>query len=195
MTGVGVLLGTAAYMSPEQARGKAVDKRTDIWAFGCVLYEMLTGRPAFPGETISDTIAAVLEREPEWNVLPDTTLPAVQRLLQRCLEKDPRRRLHDVADVRIDIEDALTTAASGGSAAPGLVRSVIGPASSRAFRRERLWAAATAVMAVAVIALAALVLRRPAADLRPLRLSIVPPARDEVHPEGHLGDAPFRGVP
>ena len=70
MTGVGVILGTAAYMSPEQARGKTVDKRTDIWAFGCVLYEMLTGRSAFEGETVSDTIAAILEREPDWNVLP-----------------------------------------------------------------------------------------------------------------------------
>ena len=84
-----VILGTAAYMSPEQARGKAVDKRTDIWAFGCVLFEMLSGRSAFAGETVSDTIVAILEREPDWNALPDATPSAVRRLLQRCLEKDP----------------------------------------------------------------------------------------------------------
>ena len=177
MTGVGVILGTAAYMSPEQARGKTVDKRADIWAFGCVLYEMLTGRSAFAGETVSDTLAAILEREPDWNALPAATPSAVRRLLRRCLEKDPRRRLHDVADARIEIEDALATPTSGGSAGPGgLARGVIGPASSRASPWTLFWAAATFAMAVAVIALAALALRRPAADLRPLRLSIVPPA-------------------
>ena len=90
-----------AYMSPEQARGKTLDKRTDIWAFGCVLYEILTGRPAFGGETSSDTIAAILEHEPDWSALPAQTPPDIQRLLQRCLEKDPeaacaryRRRAH-----------------------------------------------------------------------------------------------------
>ena len=85
-------------MSPEQARGKRVDKRTDIWAFGCVLYEMLTGRRAFAGETVSDTIAAILERDPDWSVLPETTPPTIRRLLQRCLEKDPKRRLRDIGD-------------------------------------------------------------------------------------------------
>jgi len=101
----GILLGTAAYMSPEQARGQAVDKRADIWAFGCVLYEMLTGRVAFSGDTVSDTIAAILERDLPWSTLhaPAT----VRRLLHRCLAKDPKRRLHDIADARIDIEDVL----------------------------------------------------------------------------------------
>jgi serine/threonine protein kinase len=79
-------------MSPEQARGKPVDKRTDIWSFGCVLYEMLAGRQAISGDTVSDTIVAILEREPEWKALPDTTPASVRRLLQRCLEKDPRQR-------------------------------------------------------------------------------------------------------
>ena len=88
----GVILGTPAYMSPEQARGQAVDKRTDIWAFGCVLFEMLTGRGAFARDTLSDTIAAVIEREPDWNTLPAAVPPAVRRLLMRCLEKDPKRR-------------------------------------------------------------------------------------------------------
>ncbi len=101
----GLLMGTAAYMSPEQARGKPVDKRADIWAFGCVVYEMLTGRSPFPGETISDTVAAVLEREPEWDRLPPNTPRAVRRLLRRCLEKDPKRRLHDIADARLEIDE------------------------------------------------------------------------------------------
>ena len=103
----GLILGTCAYMSPEQARGKPVDKRTDNWAFGCVLFEMLTGRRAFDGETLSDTVAAVLERQPDWTCLPAETAPGVVRLLRRCLEKDPARRLHDIADARLEIEDAL----------------------------------------------------------------------------------------
>ena len=103
----GTILGTAAYMSPEQARGQAVDKRTDIWAFGCVLYEMLTGRVAFPGKTVSDTIVAILEHEPDFTALPPATPPMVARLLRRGLEKDPRRRLRDIADARADLDDAL----------------------------------------------------------------------------------------
>ena len=106
MTHAGVIFGTAAYMSPEQARGKTVDKRSDIWAFGCVLYETLTGRQAFRGETIQDTLTAVLTHEPDWSVLPADTPAGVVRLLRRCLEKDPDRRLHDIADARIEIEDA-----------------------------------------------------------------------------------------
>lgn len=103
----GVLLGTAPYMSPEQARGKPVDKRTDIWAFGCVLYEMLTGRRAFPGETASDTIAAILEREPDWTRLPASTPPPVRRLLERCLERDSKRRLRDIGDARVDLTETI----------------------------------------------------------------------------------------
>jgi serine/threonine-protein kinase len=104
----GAILGTAAYMSPEQARGKTVDKRTDIWAFGCVLYEMLTRCRAFPGDTASDAIAAILEREPPWDRLPDATPTAVRHLLRRCLEKDPKCRLRDIGDARIELEEALT---------------------------------------------------------------------------------------
>ena len=102
----GVILGTAAYMSPEQARGKAVDKRTDIWAFGCVLYELVTGRQAFPGNTLADIFAAVLSREPDWRVVPPSTPAKIQALLRRCLQKDRLRRLHDIADARIEIEEA-----------------------------------------------------------------------------------------
>jgi len=110
----GTILGTAAYMSPEQARGQAVDKRTDIWAFGCVLYEMLTGHAAFPGETVSDTIVAILEREPDWAALPATTPPMVARLLHRGLEKDTKRRLRDIGDARAELDDAW----AGGKASP-----------------------------------------------------------------------------
>ena len=107
-TNAGVILGTAAYMSPEQTRGQALDKRTDIWAFGCVLHEMLTGHRAFAGETFSDTIVAILERQPDWTRLPTGTPSAVRRLMQRCLVKDPRRRLRDIGDVRHWIEDVAT---------------------------------------------------------------------------------------
>jgi len=100
----GVVLGTAAYMSPEQARGKSVDKRTDIWAFGCVLYEMLTGHNAFEGDTVSDVIAKVLEREPDWSLLPAPTPAAIRRLLLRCFEKNPTQRLRDIGEARIEID-------------------------------------------------------------------------------------------
>jgi serine/threonine protein kinase len=103
----GMLLGTAGYMSPEQARGKAVDKRTDIWAFGCCMYETLTGRPTFDGETLSDTLAAILKGNPDWEWLPESTPASVRQLLRRCLSKDPHRRYRDVWDVRLQIEEAL----------------------------------------------------------------------------------------
>jgi serine/threonine-protein kinase len=105
-TRAGAILGTAAYMSPEQARGLPVDKRTDIWGFGAVLYEMLTGRMAFGGATLSDTLARILERDPEYGSLPDSTPSNVRRVLLRCLQKDPRRRLRDIGDARIELEDA-----------------------------------------------------------------------------------------
>jgi hypothetical protein len=107
-TVAGMILGTAAYMAPEQARGHVVDKRADIWAFGCVLYEMLTGKMAFPGETISDTLAAVLKLEPDWEALPEETSAAARRLLTRCLEKDARKRLRDIGEARIRIERSLS---------------------------------------------------------------------------------------
>ncbi|HSE62469.1 MAG TPA: protein kinase [Thermoanaerobaculia bacterium] len=108
----GVILGTAAYMSPEQARGKALDKRTDVFSFGCVLYECLTGKRAFPGETISDTLAAILRAEPDWVALPGETPAAARRLLRRCLEKDRKARLRDIGDARLEIQEALTSPAS-----------------------------------------------------------------------------------
>ncbi|MCB1181905.1 PD40 domain-containing protein [bacterium] len=158
MTVAGSVLGTAAYMSPEQARGKAVDRRTDIWAFGCVLFEMLTGVRAHPGETASDTIAAVLRGEPDWSGLPDGLSPGVRRLLRRCLRKDPTERLHDIADARLEIDavlggedDGATDGPAAGDDAP--------PARSR-----RGVVIAAVVGWVAVAALVGLKLGSPAAE-------------------------------
>jgi Tol biopolymer transport system component len=133
-TVAGVILGTAAYMSPEQARGKPVDKRSDVFAFGIVLYEMLTGDHMFAGETVSDTLAAVLRAEPDFDRLPADTPRALRRLLGRCLEKDPKRRLRDIGEARITIEDIQSGADDGAAPAteaeepvrPGFVRQYVG---------------------------------------------------------------------
>jgi Tol biopolymer transport system component len=147
----GTLLGTAPYMSPEQARGKPVDKRADIWAFGCVLYEMLTGRRAFDGETTSDTIAAILGREPDWTALPPSTPATVRRLLRRCLERDPKQRLRDIGDARAELADAEAPASVvTGASAPGVYR----------WREALAWS----IAAVLLTAVGVLVLRRPAGD-------------------------------
>jgi eukaryotic-like serine/threonine-protein kinase len=135
----GLIVGTVAYMSPEQAAGKPVDKRTDLWAFGVVLFEMLSGRQPFDGETVTHVIAAVLTKEPDWTVLPAATPSILRRLLRRCLEKDPRRRLHDVADARLEIDDAI--------AAPAMDA----PAPTHRFRRRT-----TAAIVVTALASAAL---------------------------------------
>ena len=113
----GIILGTAAYMSPEQARGKTLDRRTDIWSFGCVLYEMFTGQAAFLGETLSDTIAKVLDHEPDWQALPTQTPVLVRRLLRRCLDKDPKDRLRDIGDARVELREAVTGPLTGDVAA------------------------------------------------------------------------------
>jgi Tol biopolymer transport system component len=135
----GVILGTAAYMSPEQARGLSVDKRADIWAFGCVLYEMCTGQLAFPGETASDTIASILARGPDWTALPPTVPPSVRRLLGRCLEKDPKHRLRDIGDARFDLDDGSLTIPP---APPEPLR-------ERRLSRRVLWASAAAAALMA----------------------------------------------
>jgi serine/threonine protein kinase len=113
MTQPGVILGTAAYMSPEQAKGKSVDKRADIWAFGCILYECLTGKRAFEGETVTETLAAILRGEPNWKLLPDSTPQNIRFVLRRCLEKERNRRFRDAADVLIEIEEARDIAGTG----------------------------------------------------------------------------------
>src|SRR5690349_10033630 len=150
-TQAGVVMGTGAYMSPEQARGRPVDKRTDIWAFGCVLYELLTRRRAFAGETTSDSMAAVLSREPDWEALPPTTPPSVYALLRRCLQKDPQRRLRDIGDARIELEESqssrnapATTPAPpkrlgllAGAAAAFVLGALVMMALTTSFREER----------------------------------------------------------
>jgi len=175
----GVILGTPAYMSPEQARGLAVDKRTDIWAFGCVLFEMLTGRAAFAGETVSDTVAAILEHEPDWKALPSTMPGSIRRLLRRCLEKDRKRRLSDIADARIEIDEALATP-SGEASAVTLVN--VQPAG---WRRAWPWALALLTLMAAAIGLWSL---RPAPTAPEARLEInTPPGRDPslaISPDG-----------
>jgi Tol biopolymer transport system component len=122
VTAGGVILGTAAYMAPEQARGKAVDKRADIWAFGVILFEMLSGRQLFSGETASDLLAAVLREEIDWRALPAGIPASVRRTLERCLQKDPRRRLRDIGDARLDIEDAIAGKDNAPATVPGEVR-------------------------------------------------------------------------
>src|SRR5207249_6451907 len=111
MTGVGMLLGTAAYMAPEQAKGRAADRRSDIWAFACVLFEMLTGRRAFEGEDVTDTIAAVVRGEPDWNALPSDTPEQIRLLLKRCLEKDRRARVSDIGVARFLMTETIPTSA------------------------------------------------------------------------------------
>ncbi len=128
------LLGTPAYMSPEQARGYSVDRRTDIWAFGCCLYETITGRPAFAGATTADTIARIVHAEPDWNAVPDTAPPVVRALLGRCLRKDARRRLRDIGDARVELEDLASAPASSLTAA----RSTSRDADFRAILRSRI---------------------------------------------------------
>jgi Tol biopolymer transport system component len=119
MTRPGVMMGTAAYMSPEQARGMAVDRRCDIWAFGCVLFEMITGRLAFSGDTVSDTIVSILSREPDWGALPAETPSRVRTLLQRCLDKDARQRLRDIGDARLELAQVVRQPDEGVGRQPG----------------------------------------------------------------------------
>jgi len=156
-TAAGVILGTAAYMSPEQARGKAVDKRTDVWAFGCVLYEMLTGKRAFEGETISDTLVSVLSKEPDWAALPEQTPVGVKRTLRKCLQRDARLRLRDIGDARLDLEEIAGTASSGSSsfeeeqAAPGSTLGRDASASRTRGSRKSLYLSWAVAAALAVV--------------------------------------------
>jgi Tol biopolymer transport system component len=181
----GVILGTAAYMSPEQARGKAVDRRADIWAFGVVLFEMLTARSLFSGETVSDTLASVIKSEPDWNALPDDTPRVIVRLIERCLDKNPRTRLRDIGEARVVIDKVLrgeikdddtarATADGGGSSA----------------RSPIVWIAAIIVVAVAA-ALAAWTFKpgTPEPRLRKFGLAVhseagSSPAEPVISPDG-----------
>ena len=173
-TGMGTVLGTPAYMSPEQARGQTTDKRTDIWAFGLVLYEMLTGRRGFHGETASDTIAAILSLEPDWRALPESTPARVRTLLERCLEKDPRRRLRDIGDARIELDSLV---ASPSSSANETARAEERAGTRKRWAGLRALAVATAVAAlIAVGFLAASWLRRRAEPVGAVQMTaLLPP--------------------
>jgi serine/threonine protein kinase/Tol biopolymer transport system component len=145
----GIILGTAAYMSPEQAKGRVADKRSDVWAFGCVLYEMLSAKRAFSGEDVSDTLALVLTREPDWTLLPTDTPAAIRKLLRRCLERDRRKRLADIADARFDIEEALTAHA----ASPASAMSATAALERRSVTRPGMWVAGGLLALAGLIAL------------------------------------------
>jgi serine/threonine-protein kinase len=190
MTQAGLILGTAAYMSPEQAKGRNIDKRTDVWAFGCVLYEMLTARRAFDGEDVTDTIAAVVRGEPDWNALPKDTPAQVALLLKRCLEKERRARIADISVVRFLLNErlvpeplpdsAVRAAAAGDAVAPGM--------KSRALPRL----VAAAVLGVAVGAAAVIAggwaLSRTSAPLALVRFTILPPAAQPLRLQGNDHD-------
>ena len=167
MTQAGMILGTAAYMSPEQAKGRTVDKRSDVWAFGCVCFEMLTGTRAFEGEDVADTLANVLKREPDWTALPADVPDQIRLLIKRCLEKDRKARISDVGVARFLLTETMPTHAAAAVTATG-------PAS-----RRRIVAAASVTLLVgaAVAALATWALTRPApATRQPMRFALVPPA-------------------
>jgi len=165
-TMAGVILGTAAYMAPEQARGKPVDKRADIWAFGCVFYEMLTGRRAFEGDETTDVLARIIEREPDFGALPAATPPAIHRLLRRSLQKDRKRRLPDIADARLEIDEAL--------AAPPIDVMTQGSAAldvEPAWRRALPWVSTAGALALAGALLVLWAPWRTEAGSPPVRVS------------------------
>jgi Tol biopolymer transport system component len=159
----GVIMGTAAYMSPEQAKGKPVTKATDIWAFGCVLYELLSGHAAFEGDDITEILAAVVRAEPDWIRLPESTPQSIRLLLRRCLRKDKRQRLQDATGVRIEIEDTLTAPATAAAPtfAPG----------TRGWRERVAWLVVSSALALIAIAFAIGFALRAPKPSQPMRLS------------------------
>ena len=170
MTCEGIILGTAAYMAPEQARGQSADKRTDLWAFGCVLYEMLTGRRAFAGQDPGETLAAVIKDEPDWGALPNETPPSIRRLLRRCLMKDPKGRLSDAAVARIEIDEALGEP------------QIDTYATQTTSRRKERFAWASALLLVGAVAIVAVMsTRRPEPPAGEVRFEIqTPPTTDPI---------------
>jgi len=182
MTQAGVILGTAAYMSPEQARGKRVDHRADIWAFGVVLFEMLTGHQLFEGETVSDTLAGVLRGDLPWEQLPKTTPPTVRRLLERCLERDPSRRLQAIAEARIAFEDLKA------GRSDETVRQTTVKGDSR-FGRERVAWIVTVVALIAVLAVTVF-LRDPGPEKPLIQSTLMPPEGWDFAPASPFAISP-----
>jgi Tol biopolymer transport system component len=174
----GVILGTAAYMSPEQAKGKAVDRRSDIWSFGAVLFEMLSGQQTFGGETVSDTLAGIIKDTPDWSVLPSSTPKRVRDLLQRCLQKDPRQRLQAIGDARIAIDEILS--GSGEDADDGRIRLGAAPAAAQTWRRFVPWALAVVLAVVLLFTLFALRQASQPSKLKPVELSLWIPADQQL---------------
>jgi Tol biopolymer transport system component len=170
---MGMIIGTAAYMAPEQAKGKAVDRRADIWAFGVVLYEMLTGRRAFKGDDISDVLASVLKTEPDWSALPADLPPAVRRLLRRCLEKDPHARLGAISDARLELDEKE----------PASVETGPRVAAARPSPLALLWPALAGVLVTAVVAALLWPASRPDTAGALTRLSMLPPPGTELYPD------------
>ena len=166
MTGVGVILGTAAYMSPEQAKGRPADRRSDIWAFGCVLYEMLTGKRAFEGEDVGDTLATILKGAPDWAALPAGTPATISTMLRRCLAKDAGERIHDIADARLDVRDALAA----------LGNEDVAVAIPRRRREWIAWVLFAAAFATAIVLAALTSVQRPPQDSLAYRASLQLPA-------------------
>ncbi len=177
-THAGMILGTAAYMAPEQARGKPADRRADIWAFGVVLFEMLTGRRVFDGDDGSEVLASVLKTDPPWNALPPDTPPAVQRLLRRCLEKDPRRRLAAIGDARLELDEPDVPA-------PAATIAATASPVARLSRASRLWPAVAAALVTALVALVVVERFWPASPgpARVTRLSILAPPGTSLFPD------------
>jgi eukaryotic-like serine/threonine-protein kinase len=164
----GMILGTAAYMSPEQARGKTVDRRCDIWSFGAVLFEMLSGQQAFPGEDVSHTLAAVIMKEPDWSVLQSSLPASVGRLLRRLLTKDPRQRLRDIGDARISLDEVLSGAPEA-APTPGAAVPI--------WRRALTWA--VGALAAGIVGAAVWILKPvpTGVPVRPIRYEIAPPEK------------------
>ncbi len=172
-TRAGFILGTAAYMAPEQARAKPADRRADLWAFGCVLYEMLAGRRAFPGDDVSDTLAAIIRGEPEWDALPQATPHRIRNLLRRCLEKNTKRRLQAIGEARVAIEDCIANPAAVGSDAGSSAASTAQVPSTK-WRTRLAWGLAT-VATVAALAFGFAYFGRPREEARAIRAVIPGP--------------------
>jgi Tol biopolymer transport system component len=185
-TQAGMILGTAAYMAPEQAKGKPVDRRADIWAFGCVLFEMLSGKKPFEGETISDLLAAVIRGEPEWTELPERTPPAIRKLIRRCLVKDPKQRLRDIGDARIAIEETLagTSADAEGAITGGILEN------TRASRLRSVLPWALGAAAIVFGGVAGWLLLKPEPQPNVIRFPVLPPEGTEFTDGGEMSISP-----